>query len=293
MYEVLMFAIAITLLAIGSPDEPPIEESPTIPSGILQVGGTTEITPSASAKKEALKTDPVEAEALTKVLQDLLKKNLPDPVTKSNHNWGHQKAVTTNVLHRDGLKFWTEQMQEMKNDGTWRRADVRIPDQDKIAVAVTELTHPEEGKMLVTVSSLAERVDLHFEQQIWKNGVRLYGGETRGHCRGALVLKAEITTKTEIKKGLFFPSISLNLKVTSAELFYEKLVIDHTAGLNGEAAKAIGDVAIGIVKAIKPNLEKDLLEKADTAIVKAAQKKELTLTLDKLLATKKKEPEKK
>jgi hypothetical protein len=71
------------------------------------------------------------------------------------------------------------------------------------------------------------------------------------------------------------------------------LVIDHTAGLNGEAAKAIGDVAIGIVKAIKPNLEKDLLEKADAAIVKAAQKKELTLTLDKLLATKKKVPEKK
>ena len=52
-------------------------------------------------------------------------------------------------------------------------------------------------------------------------------------------------------------------------------------------------MAIQIVKAIKPNLEKDLLEKADAAIVKAAQKKELTLTLDKLLASKKKEPEKK
>ncbi len=287
-----MFAIAFSLMTVGSPLAPPIEEEPTIPNGILQVGGTTTLSTTPSTRN-SLSTDPVEAEALTKVLQELLKKNLPDPVTKSNHNWGHQKAVMKTVLHRDGLKFWTEQVQEMKNDGTWRRADVRISDQDKIALAVTELTHPGDGKMLVSVTAVAERVDLHFEQQIWNNGVRLYGGETRGHCRGALVLKAEIITKTDFKKGLFFPSVSLKVEVTKAELFYEKLVIDHTAGLNGEAAKAIGDVAIQIVKAIKPNLEKDLLEKADAAIVKAAQKKELTLTLDKLLASKKKEPEKK
>ncbi len=288
-----MIAIAFGLLALGAPPDPPKEQEPTIPANILQLGGTTTLTSSPTPKKELLRTDAAEAEALTKVLRELLKKNLPDPVTKSNHNWGHQKAVTTTVLHRDGFRFWTEQVQEMKNDGTWRRAEIRIPDQDKIAVAVTELTHPEDGKMFVTVSAVAERVDLHFEQQIWTNGLRLYGGETRGHCKGALTLKAEVITKTEFKPGSFFPNISLKLQVTKAEVFYEKLVVDHTAGLNGEAAKAIGDLTIQIVKAIKPNLEKDLLEKADAAIVKAAQKKELTLTLDKLMASKKKEPEKK
>jgi hypothetical protein len=288
-----VIVIAISLLTVGSPTATPMEEEPTIPPGILQVSGTS-ITPIPEVPiKDALRTDPVEAEALTEVLQDLLKKNLPDPVTRSNHNWGHQKAVTSKVIHRDGLRFWSEEVQEMKNDGTWRRADVRITDPNKIALAVTELTHPEDGKMLATVSAVAERVDLHFEQQIWKTGMRLYGGETRGHCRGALVLKAEITTKTDFKKGLFFPTVTLKVQVTKAELYYEKLVIDHTAGLDGDAAKAIGDVAIQIVKAIKPNLEKDLLEKADAAIVKAAQKKELTLTLDKLMAGKKKEPEKK
>ena len=268
-----MIAIAFSLLALGSPSANSNVEEPTIPANILQVGGPTTLSTSPAPKKDTLRTDPVEAEALTKVLRELLKKNLPDPITKSNHNWGHQKAVTTKVLHRDGFKFWTEQVQEVKNDGIWRRADIRIPDHDKIAVAVTELTHPEDGKMQVTVSAVAERVDLHFEQQIWTNGVRLYGGESRGHCKGALTLNAEIITKTEFKPGSFFPTISLKLQVTKAELFYEKLVVDHTAGLNGEAAKAIGDLTIQIVK--------------------AAQQKELTLTLDKLMASKKREPDKK
>jgi hypothetical protein len=288
-----VIAIAFSLLALGSPSANSNEEEPTIPANILQVGGPATLSSSPAPKKDTPRTDPIEAEALTKVLLELLKKTLPDPITKSNHNWGHQKAVTTKVLHRDGFKFWTEQVQEMKNDGIWRRADIRIPDHDKIAIAVTELTHPEDGKMQVTVSAVAERVDLHFEQQIWTNGVRLYGGESRGHCKGALTLNAEVITKTEFKPGSFFPTISLKLQVTKAELFYEKLVVDHTAGLNGEAAKAIGDLTIQIVKAIKPHIEKDLLEKADTAIVKAAQQKELTLTLDKLMASKKREPDKK
>jgi hypothetical protein len=175
----------------------------------------------------------------------------------------------------------------MKNDGTWRRTEIRIPEKDRISLAVTELTHPEPGKMSVTVGAVAERVELHFEQQIWKSGLRLYSGETRAHCRGALVLKAEVNTKSEVKAGSFLPEFKLKLHVTSAELFYEKLIVDHTAGLGGEAAKAVGDLTIQIVKAVKPHLERDLLEKADAAIVKAANSQELTLTLDKLMAKKK------
>jgi hypothetical protein len=285
--------IAICSLTLGYPAVMAASDEPRIPPNILQTGGISPPPASPGAGREVLKTDPAEADALATVLRDLLKKNLPDPVSKSNHNWGHQKAVTVEVHHRDGLRFWTEAVQEMRNDGTWRRTDIRIPDRDKIALAVTELTHPEEGKMLATVSVVAERVELHFEQQLWRNGLRLYAGETRGHCKGALILKAEVTTKTEFKKGSFFPDISLKLQVTSAELFYEKLVVDHTAGLDGEAARALGDVTIGIVKAVKPHLEKDLLEKADAAIVKAARTKELTVTLDKLMKPKAKDPAKK
>ncbi len=281
-----MISIVIQSLAFGFLLGEPIREDAKIPSDILQSGGRILPPDSATASKQDLKTDPAEAEALASVLRDLIKKSLPDPVTKSSHNWGQQKTVTVTVHHREGLHFWSENVEEMRNDGTWRRTEIRIPDRDKIQLAVTELVYPEEGKILTTVGVVVDRVDLHFEQQIWKNGVRIYSGETRGHCKGALILKAEVTTKTEFKKGSFFPEISLKLQVTSAELFHEKLVVDHTAGLDGEAARALGDLTIGIVKFVKPHLEKDLMEKANAAIVKAARSKELTITLDKIMAAK-------
>ena len=288
-----MFSIALFSLTFGCTAAVAATDEPKIPPDILQTGGITPLSASTVGGKPALKTDPAEAEALATVLRDLLKKNLPDPLSKSNHNWGHQKGVTVTLHHLDGLRLWSESVQEMRNDGHWQRTDIRIPDRDKIALAVTELTHPEEGKMLVTVGAVAERVELQFEQQIWRNGLRLYAGETRGHCKGALTLKAEFTTKTEFKKGSLLPEITLKLQVTSAELFYEKLVVDHTAGLNGEAAKALGDLTIHIVKVIKPHLEKDLLEKAEAAIVKATHTKDLTITLDKLMKPKAKDPPKK
>jgi hypothetical protein len=266
----------------------PASDEPQIPATVLQVGGVPPpATTAPGAASESLKTDPAEAEALAHVLRDLIAKLLPDPLSKSDHNWGHQKAVTVTRYQREGLRFYSESFQEMKNDGTWRRTEIRIPEKDRISLAVTELTHPEPGKMSVTVGAVAERVELHFEQQIWKSGLRLYSGETRAHCRGALVLKAEVNTKSEVKAGSFLPEFKLKLHVTSAELFYEKLIVDHTAGLGGEAAKAVGDLTIQIVKAVKPHLERDLLEKADAAIVKAANSQELTLTLDKLMAKKK------
>lgn len=277
-----MGIVLSTLIAVIGADMPP-EEEPRIPPEVLQAGGAT---PASPGMPPALKTDPAEAQALGKVLHDLLLKYLPDPVTKSNHNWGHQKAVTVTHHHLEGLRLWSESVQEMKNDGVWRRTDIRIPDRDHIGLTVTELTHPAPGKLDATLSVSSDRVDLHFEQQVWKSGVRLYSGETRGHCRGALVLKVEVVNKTEFPKGSIFPKVSVNVRVTDAKLYYEKLVVDHTAGLGGDAAKALGELLIQIVKAVKPHLEKDLLEKADAAIVKAATKKELTLTLDKLMASK-------
>jgi hypothetical protein len=236
---------------------------------------------------KALPTDPAEAAALTQVLRDLAKKHLPDPISKSSQNWGHQKAVTIIHRYRDGLRIWSEAVQEFRNDGHWKRTTIRLPEPDKVALAVTELTHPEPGKMLATVAVVAERVDIRFEQQIWKNGLRLYSGETRAHCKGGLVIKAEVVSKSEVKKGSFFPEVSLKLRVTDADLYHEKIVVDHTAGVGGDAAKAIGDVLLDVVKAVKPDIEKQLREKAEAAIVKAVGIREFKLALDKLLSGKK------
>jgi hypothetical protein len=240
------------------------------------------------ASKPDAKTDPAEAHALAAVLRELLEKHLPDPLSQSKQNWGKQKTVTVVHHHRDGLRFWSEPVEEMQNDGVWRKISVRIPDPEKIVLAVTELTHPEPGKALATVGVTAERVDMDFAQQVWRTGLRLYSGETRGHCKGSLLVKVEVTTKTEFKAGSFFPDVSLKMRATEAQLGYEGLVIDHTAGVGGEAAKLLGEAAIKMVKTFKPDLEHELLEKGNAAIVKAAGMREVKASLDKVMVTGKK-----
>lgn len=241
----------------------------------------------AEAKPDPKATDRAEADALATILRDLLHKHFPDPLSKTSQNWGHQKAVTVVKRHREGLRFWSEAVQEMQNDGVWRRIAVRVPDSSKVVLAVLELTHPEENKILATIGLQVERVEVHFEQQVWRTGLRLYGGETRGHCKGSLLVKVEVTTKTELKKGAFLPDVLLKIRATEAQLGYSDLVIDHTAGLDGDAAKALGDLAVKTIKTLKPDLERDLLEKGNAAIVKAAGMREVKASLDMLLKLKK------
>jgi hypothetical protein len=242
--------------------------------------------PPPHSRKGALKTDPAEAAALTTVLRDLAKKHIPDPLSKSSKNWGKQTAVTVIHRYRDGLRVYSEAVQELRNDGHWRRTTIRLPEPGKLGIAVTELTHPAPGTMHATVAVVAERVDLRFEQQLWRKGLRLYSGETRGHCKGGLLLKAEVISKTEFKNGSILPEVSLKLRVTDADLFYENLVVDHTAGLGGDAAKVLGDILIDVAKAVKPDVEKELREKAEAAIMKAVGIREFRLALDQLLKSK-------
>jgi hypothetical protein len=242
--------------------------------------------PPPHARKAPLRTDPAEAAALTKVLRDLARKHLPDPLSKSSRNWGKQTAVTVVRRYRDGLRIYSEAVQELRNDGHWKRTTVRVPEPDNLAIAVTELTHPSPGRMLATVAVVAERVDLRFEQQLWRNGLRLYSGETRAHCKGGLLVKAEVVSKARFQKGSFFPEMTLMLRVTDADLFYEKLVVDHTAGVDGDAARVIGNVLIDLVKAVKPDVEKELREKAEAAVVKAVGIREFKVALDRLFRMK-------
>jgi len=264
-----VLALSLAATAFGAP--PPKPVGPPVP-GV-----------------EAKKPLPPEAGIVAKILRDMLVPKVPDPLTKSNQNWGHQKAVTVIKRQREGLRFWTEPVQEFQNDGLWRRVEVRIPEPTKLSLAITELTFAADGKILATVAIACPRVDVKLEQQLWRNGTRLYGGETRAHCAAAVTMKAVVTTKTEYKKGGFLPipEITLQVRATEALVFHDELIVDHTAGLDGDAAKVFGDLIVRIVLAAKPDLERDLLQKANAAVVKAAGTREFKLAFDKILGARK------
>lgn len=236
------------------------------------------------APKQIEQPKPEEVAAISKLMRDMGLQHMPDPLVKANDGWGKQKEfVVGKVMLRDPKKF-PDAPRELFNDGLWRRFTVTARDPaETFGVGITELVRPDADTMFVTVHVVMD-INFRMEQQLWKRGLQLYSGETRGHCKGAVQLKAVVAHKTEFKPGSFLPDIALKVTTTEAKLFYEKIVIDHTAGLDGDDAKKVGELVVDLVKSVKPELEKELLEKANAAIVKAAGTKEVRLQLDKLMS---------
>lgn len=234
--------------------------------------------------KPVAQPQPEEVAAISKMMREMALKKMPDPLVKANDGWGKQKEfVVGKVILRNPKRFGPEAPREMVNDGMWRRFTISARDPEKtFAIGISEITRPEADKMLVTIN-VAMEINFRVEQQLWKRGLRIYSGETRGHCQSALQLKVNVAHKTVPKPGSFFPDVVLKVTTTDAKIFYDKLVIDHTAGLDGEDAKAMGDLMVDVVKAVMPNLEKELLDKGNAAIVKAAGTREIKVELDKLM----------
>jgi hypothetical protein len=223
---------------------------------------------------------------LTGVLRDYLLRYMPAPLVETKHDWGKQAIVTVGWdMNRQGpLRWEAVPRTALKNDGHWYKLKVVVKDAAKtLDFRLKDVKSPEDGKLTFEAHVSAD-VDLGFEQQQWKAGVRLYSGETRGRCRAAVVLKCEATTRLEFAKDSVLPAAVLRVRVTDAQLFYDKLVIEHTLGVGGDAAKVIGETGHKLMNKLKPSVERDLLAKANTAIVKAGDTKDVRIAFGSLIS---------
>jgi len=97
-------------------------------------------------------------------------------------------------------------------------------------------------------------------------------------------MKCMVESQAEWKN--LTPEFALNVKVTEAKTAYDNLVVEHIAGIGGDGAKLLGGVAQDMIHQWKPSLERAMLEKANTAIIKAAGHKEYRVSLDRLWKSK-------
>src|SRR5262245_9310683 len=225
---------------------------------------------------------PPAADELARSMRALLTAAMPTPLFEQSMNWGHQREVMNGVTwEKEGLLLKPNKQKKLKNDGVWSKLKMEAVNPDKrIMLAVQDAQKPEKGRVTFdVVVTLATRITL--EQQVWKNGVRLYSGETRARCRPILFLKCESTTKVQ-KTDSALPDVLFRMRVLNAKLTYDQFKVEHTAGLGGEMAEQLGDALHGLIKQLRPSLEKDALDKASKAIVKAGDTKEVKLGLGKL-----------
>jgi hypothetical protein len=230
--------------------------------------------------------NPNSLDALSGNLRGYLVRSLPDPLYKASPGWGTTKSVARGVVWRgQGLHVHPEVQGSSKNDGTWRKVRVRADDlADTLVLDLRHVQFPEPGRMTFDVF-LSFDAHIDYDHQEWERGRKLYDGSTRARLRLKLALACEATARLEAN-GSVLPDAVVRLRAAGAALTYDNLVVGHVAGVGGEAAKVIGDALQGGLRQWRPSLERELLAKADAAIVKAADTKEVRVNLATLLGKK-------
>ncbi|MFN4258304.1 MAG: hypothetical protein ACK4RK_03350 [Gemmataceae bacterium] len=218
-------------------------------------------------------------DALAGSLRGLLIHAIPSPLYQDAPGWGEQKYVARGVeWHGKGLKVKPEIQKAHKNHGVWRKIivyPVELP--RTLVVDIRDVHHHEPGRTTFLLF-IAFDAWMNYDQQNWNKGHRLYSGSVRLRFRVQLAMRCELTTRVE-PNNTFFPDIVFRVRVLQAHTDYDNFVVEHVFGIGGRGAEVIGNTAKGIVHQIKPSLERNMLAKANAAIVQAADTKEIRIGL--------------
>ncbi len=247
----LALVAAVALAGTGRAAPPKVKLDPAAALGALTGGNTTD--------------------ALAGNLRGLLLQNMPEPLFEDAKHWN---------LKKQGPRG------KVRNHGRWWKVRVTgLNLRDTLIVDLRNLQQPGGGRTTFTlfVSFDARAV---LERQKWRLGVRTFSGSTRARFRVRLALDCEATAKFDRGKELL-PDVVVRLRVLRSDLKYDNVVVEHTAGVGGEMAKVLGEAMIDGLKQWKPSLERNLLTRANAAIVKAADTKEVRVSLMSLFAEKK------
>lgn len=208
--------------------------------------------------------------------------HLPAVLYEHSDNWGEQKLVARGIEWK-GKGVKPKVQKSYKNDGTWRKVRVTAVDpQRNLELQIRDVRPAEPGRLTFTLF-VAARVEVDFEQQNWKNGLRLCAGSARAKSWVQASLSCELTTRLEKPKDAFVPDVIVRGRVLSAQVQYYDFKVDHVGGVGGDLAKLIGNAALDAMHQWRPSVEKSLLRKADAAIVKVGDTKEIRLSLAKLV----------
>jgi hypothetical protein len=219
-------------------------------------------------------------ETLAANLRELLIQELPDPLWEEQPGWGRTASAAAGLKWKGrGLQGHPEIVHENKNQGTWRKIRVSAVDLPRsLAFDIRDIRSLDQGRTQFDVSiSFDARMDA--TQQNWSKGIKLYDGSLRARFRVKMNLQCEAATRVE-SKGALVPDVIFRLRVTQADINYDHFVTEHIAGLGGNGARLLGDA---LQKALRPWLQKRVLPKADAAIVKAADTKEVRLSLASIM----------
>lgn len=236
------------------------------------------------------KFDPAEAlsvftghspESLAGSIRGYLVENLQPVLYDAWPGWGTTVPVKRTEWHGKGLDIHPERRIKERNDGTWQHNRFTAENLADTLVVDIRNFQAEPGRITFQVFLSFDAHVYHLVQK-WKKGLKLYDAHTQAKLRVKALLNCVADCRLETNSSIL-PDAVVRLHVTYADVDYDNLVVEHLAGLGGEAAQLLGDAIHGGLRQLKPGFEESLLNKANAAIVKAADSKEVRVSLLKLL----------
>jgi hypothetical protein len=226
-------------------------------------------------------------EVLSQALRQLLLQLLPGTLYDSAPGWGNTTKVANGLKWTgQGLQRHAEVQYTLRNDGIWRK--IRITSDDPahtLQISLSNLQKDPADRMtfMVTVDlGLRARV----EQQRWQAGVRLYSASARARMHVKIILRCEASMRLEMA-GALLPDFILQFRILESQVAYDRLVVEHLAGFGGTGARWLGEAVRATIHELRPSLEQKLLARANAAIVRAGDSREVRLSVGNLLPGKK------
>jgi hypothetical protein len=217
---------------------------------------------------------------LSNALRAFLVDLLPNPLYEASPGWGNTAPALTGVKWKGkgGYRHLSGKHSK-RNQGTWRK--VRITANPKTVVVEIRDIKQEAGR---TTFSLFIALDAHVDyvRQKWASGIKLLDQSVRARLHVKVPLQCEFTSRLEMKDTII-PDMVFRLRVLSCNLQYDNVVCEHFAGFGGTTAKVVGEIVMNSLHKWHPSIERNLLAKANAAIVKAGDTKEVRIELGKLL----------
>ncbi len=237
----------------------------------------------AAAMSVAAAEPAFDPKVLSATLRPMLLNALPDPLAVAPMSWGEQREVVIGIKwERERFLLKPVPMKAVRNDGHWQKVTLTAIDPAKsLALHIRDVRTAADKTTFNAAIGLDVRAV--YENQMWAMGKRVYAGETHVRCRAVLELASELTSSTTFAPGAVLPTVAIRVRTTEAKVGYSELVCEYALGVSGKPAEVLGKAAFEVVKKVAPQVEKDLLAKANAAVLKAADTKEVRVEFDKLL----------
>jgi len=209
---------------------------------------------------------PTTEESVSSMIQSLVADSLPREYI-DDKKWGKTAKVVNGLsIKSDGDGIKIRKHTHEVNDGLWKEYRAELVDPKKQLDIRVQNIHA--GDAGTTSLQLFLATPLHGEAKLeqWKDGAKLFNITTEADCK--IEARIDMDVRVAIKPATLIGDVSVEPRVTRADLKLVDFQLQKVSKLQGWAARELGDGLKPMIAAELHRQEPKLVEKMNAAIQK-------------------------